>query len=210
MSTPIIIRDGTGTNVRVGATSEHALRVSNITPPGHEIDAKILTRYKILRDFFINSSGSPNLNVNGSVTSVPFNFSSTTGKIRYVTSLRFIFNDGNMDMSTSGQARRFGDAAAAPGLTNGLTMTISQGGIITNVFASTVQNIGDFLNYADDFVNIIDAISNGVDFLSFDFKFEQPIVLTTDNLDTITITVQDNLTAVDFFQILVRGYQEII
>ena len=210
MSTPIVIKNGTGTNVKANVTSENAVRVSTVPISASEVDVNILTRYKVLREFFIDTSSSRNLNINGSITNVEFKISSSINKVKYITSLRFIFNDGNMDMSTAGQLTRFGDAAATPGLTNGLNLTISQSGTITEIFPDSIKNIGDFLNYSDGFTNIKDAVSAGIDFLSFDFNFEQPIVLTTDNLDKISVTIKDNLTAVTFFNVLARGYQEFI
>lgn len=210
MSTPIVIKDGTGTNVKTSVTSENALRVSVVQPPGKEIDVNILTRHKLLRDFLKNSTNSKDLNVNGSVTNQVFSFSSSLNYIKYITSMRIILNDGNLDMSTAGQVQRFGDAAGAPGLTNGLLFDITQSGNITNLFIDPIKNIGDFLNYSDDFTNIKDGIAGGVDFLSFDFNFEVPIVFVSGSLDTMTLTVRDNLTAMNLFQVLVKGYQEVI
>lgn len=210
MSTPIVIKDGTGTNTKTSVTSEHAVRVSPVQPPGDEVGIKILTRNKILRDFFVNSSGSKNINVNGSVTNELFSISSKNGIIKYITSMRVILNDGNMDMATAGQVQRFGDSAAAPGLANGILLNVTQAGIVTNLFIDPIQNIGDFLNYSDNFTNIKDGVTAGVDLLIFDFNFETPIVLFEGSFDAINLTVRDNLTPTNLFQILVRGYQEVL
>jgi hypothetical protein len=45
--------------------------------------------------------------------------------------------------------------------------------------------------------------------LSFDFHFEQPVVLPEAVSDSVIMTISDDLTAIDLFQVAVRGWQEV-
>lgn len=207
MSVNFKLQNGQGSKNTAGVTSSHAVKVSLTQSSGSNFTDDELTRYKILRDFFTNSSGSFAMNVDGSVTNQTFSIRSKVGFIQYITSIRFIFNDGNMDINTSGQLRRFGDAANGP-LTNGINMNVNQNGVITNIFPSSIQILSDFFNFVDDFTNFVDGISAGVDLLTLDFRFESPIVLPSGNIDTINIIIKDNLTAINLFNVVARGYQE--
>jgi hypothetical protein len=106
--------------------------------------------------------------------------------------------------------RRFG-AATAGGtpLTNGITLKVTQGGLVTDFFIAPITRMGDFFNYSDSYLNIINAITSQSDFLYFDFNFDSTVVLPPGTTDQIAMTVNDNLTAIDLFKVIVRGYQEI-
>jgi hypothetical protein len=73
-----------------------------------------------------------------------------------------------------------------------------------------VRVIGDFLTYADDFTNLVNSVGTQEDYLAFDFLFESraPVVLTEGTLDSITIRINDDLTAIDKQVAIARGYQE--
>lgn len=118
-------------------------------------------------------------------------------------------NSTNMEMGTN-DFRRFGDAAIAPGLTNGVEFYFVQGGRKIDVFLEPVKNVGRFLDYADDFTNLVNAVSAQSDYLSFDFIFDQPVALPAGSNDKIVFVVNDDLTALDFMQVVVRGWQEFL
>lgn len=208
MSVKFKIQDGTGKPTIAGVTESNAVRVSLVNSSAANFTTEELTRNKLLKEYFSQPSGNILLNVDGSLFNQFFTLRSKVGYVQYITSLRFIFNDGNMDINTSGQLRRFGDAATSPGLTNGILMYADQNGVITNIFNSPIRSLADFFNYVDDFTNFVDGISNGVDLLTLDFKFDVPIVLTSGTVDTITVVIRDNLLPVDLFTIVARGYQE--
>jgi len=209
MAFPTNIEDGTGSRKRAKVTKDHALRVTTFDADGFETPDAALTRFKLYRTFLKDSAGSKNLNVNGSVTPVEFTATSEPGKILYVLQARVILNGTYFEMNTN-DFRRFGAATAGGGsLTNGITFKAIQGGIETLLFAEPVKQSGDFFNYQDDFVNLVNAVSAQSDFLSLDFHFGTPIVIPEAVTDKLVMTIQDNLTAIDLFQVLVRGYQEV-
>jgi len=203
------ICDGTGTRREARVTRDHAVLITQVDADGFETPDAVLTRYKLYRSFLTTSSGSKNLNVDGSVTPVEFSISATTGKILNITQLRVLLNGTYFEMNTN-DFRRFGAATVGGGsLTNGITLKAIQGGEVTNLFAEPIKQSGDFFNYADDFVNLVNAVSAQSDFLSFDFEFEQAVVLPEAVDDKLIMTISDNLTAIDLFQVIARGYQEV-
>jgi hypothetical protein len=208
MATPVEIKDGTGTNFKAKVTRDHALLVTGIDKSGFDTNDSVLTRYKLFRGFLKNN-GSKNLNVNGSVTPVEFNVTSEPGKVLYVSQLRVLLNGTYFEMNTN-DFRRFGAATAGGGsLTNGISLVAKQGGLSTPLFADPIKQSGDFFNYADDFVNLVNAVTAQSDFLSFDLHFEQPVVLPEAVSDSVIMTISDDLTAIDLFQVAVRGWQEV-
>ena len=209
MTAKTTIVDGTGSKKEAKVTRDHALRVTQLDAYGFETPDEVLTRYKLYRGFLLDSAGSKNLNVNGSVIPVEFSVSSSPGKILYVTEARVLLNGTYFEMNTN-DFRRFGLATVGGGsLTNGITFTASQGGVETLLFAEPIKQSGDFFNYCDDFTNLTNAVSSQSDFLSFDFHFDQPITLPESVSDKLFMTIRDNLTAIELFQVIVRGWQEV-
>ncbi|MDX1746324.1 MAG: hypothetical protein R3324_10335, partial [Halobacteriales archaeon] len=168
-----------------------------------------LTRFKQYRAFLRNTAGSKEMNVDGSVTPVDFRVVAEVGKVKWVAGARFIINGTNFEM-VSQDLKRFGSATSGGGsLPNGLAFFSDQGGVLTNIFLDPVRQTVDFLNYNDDFTNFVNAITSQSDFLSFDFFFEQPVVLAPGSVDELVVRVQDDLTALDQLRVIVRGYQEL-
>lgn len=208
MALPTYIQDPS-TGKRLAVTSDGALQVSIVEGAAAELPIETLTRRKLLRGFLLNN-GSNALNVNGSVTPVEFVEAADTTRTKWLTGLRVLLNGTNLEMNTN-DFRRFGAAtAASTPLTNGVELFVVQGGQQTNFFIQPITRMGDFFNYADSYLNIINAITAQSDFLYFDFDFEQPVVIPPGTTDRIVMRVSDNLTAIDLFTCIVRGYQEII
>ena len=212
MSIDSLLRDGTGTRYRAQVNSDHALKVyqaeislADESEGGYES----LTRKKQYRDWLRTSGGSESMLVDGSSTSVLFEETSQADRVKWITSWRLIMNSTEMELETN-DFRGFGNAAGAPGLTNGVQFYFVQGGRQIDVFLEPVQNIGRFLDYADDYTNLVNAVSAQSDYLSFDFIFDQPVALPAGSNDKIVFVVQDDLTALDFAQVVVRGWQEFI
>jgi len=208
MSFPSRIQDGTGTKRAAKVTPDHALLTTQLDADGFDTPTAILTRFKLFRSY-LKHDGSKDLNVDGSVNPVEFSVTSDTGKVLYVTSLRILINGTYFEMDTQ-DFRRFGLATAGgAALPNGLILSAEQGGILTPLFADAIQRTGDFMNYADDFTNLKNSVGAQEDFLSFDFRFESPVVLPEAVNDRVTMTVRDDLTPIDLLQVTVRGYQEV-
>ena len=130
-------------------------------------------------------------------------------RVKWVMSWRIILHSTDMEINTN-DFRRFGAAAIAPGLTNGIEFYFNQAGRRTDVFLENVKSIGQFLDYADGFTNLVNAVTSQSDYLSLDFSFDQPVVLAPGSNDQIVLGVSDDLTALDFAQVIVRGWQEFL
>ena len=201
------ITDGEGSGREVIVTKNYALKVQNVPETSRGLPPEDLANIRLYRDFLKNGL-SPDANVNGSVTNVEFNVTSQLNKTIWITGVKFIFEDVSLEMNTA-DFRRFGTTTVAGvGLTNGLTFIALQSGEQTDIFAEPIQFMGDFFTYSDNYLNLINSVGAQEDFLSFDFVFEKPIVLAEGGNDKIALTVRDNLTALNKFQVLVRGYQE--
>ena len=213
MSLKTTIKDGKGTGRTASVTDANALLVSVLPQTSKGIPPDDLASLRQLREFFVDSVGSEDQRVDGSVSAVEFSVSAQLGITRWVTGFRLIIQGQNTDMG-SNDCRRY--AATSGGLTNGVEIEAVQSGVTTVITgAGAVTDMGQYLRYADDFLNIISAISANVDYLHFDFSFDQPVVLTEGTSDRLVIRINDDLTAAyttpstDTAQFAVaRGYQE--
>jgi len=209
MALPTNIAGGEGNSCLASVSKDGALKVSSSPASAASLTSAELTRVKLFRNFLRDSGGSKDMNVNGSSTPQLFFHEAVPGVARWITSLRFIFNDTGLEIDTN-DARDFGSAAGSGGLTNGLICYTEQGGIITNVFAEPVTRIIEFLNYADRFTNLKNSISTQSDFLSFDFDFTTPVAVPPSVTDKVVVVVQDDLRNLELFNVIIRGFQEIV
>ena len=207
MSINSIIRDGTGTKYAAQVTSDHALKVSPVVISTSDQTITDLTLKKQYRDWLRTTGGSYEMDVDGSTTPVVFSETAESDKVKWVTSWRLIMNGTALELDTN-DFRGFGAAAAAPGLTNGLQFYFIQGGREIDVFLNPAQKIGDFLDYADGYTNLVNAVTAQSDYLAFDFVFDQPIALPSGSNDKIILQVNDDLTNIDLMRVIVRGWQE--
>ena len=201
------IADGEGSGYKAGVTGDHALKVAVLESRAADLPIAVLTLRKQFRGF-LTDAGSTDLNVDGSVTPVEFQVSADVSNTRWITAARILLNGVNMEIDTN-DFRRFGAAATAPGLTNGLDFFIEQTGVTTDLTLDAIKKIGDFMDYEDGFENLINSVGTQEDFLSVDFVFDVPVVLPPGSSDRIVMRVNDDLTPIDLFKVLVRGYQEI-
>ena len=211
MSVKAEIVDGTGTATTAQVLDSRALLVSILPQSSKGIPPDDLANLRQLREFFVESGGSESQVVDGSVSAVEFRVTSSPSVTKWITGFRIIIQGQNTQLA-SNDFRRY--SQTPPGLANGIDIEAFQGGIVT-VFtaAGPIQKLGDFLNYADDFTNFVSAISANVDYVKFDFEFDQPVVLAEGGTDTLTIRINDDLTAAlsdpDAAQYAIaRGYQE--
>jgi len=204
------IRDGTGSGA-VAQVSSNSLLVQQLPETSVGIPAERLSNLRQLREFFVDSSGSSAQNVDGSVTPVEFSISAEPDKTRWVAGFRLILEGASLALS-SNDFRRYGAATgASTPLTNGVEIETFQGGTTVPVTVDPVVILGDYLEYADnDFVNFVNAIATGVDFMSFTFTFTRPVCLTSGSKDSLIIRINDDLTAIDKQVAIARGYQEVL
>jgi len=206
MSLPTKIVDGIGRGHECGVTAQNALRVAVVTTSAADQTLEELTQRRLYRGFLRDAGGSNDLTIDGSTTSVEFYLAAESGVTRWITSVRVLLNDTGMEINTA-DFRDFGSGHTS-GLTNGLQFWVEQAGAQTDLFIDPIKTIGGFMDFADSYVNFVNAIGSQEDFLSFDFNFEVPIVLPPDSQDRIVIKVRDNLVSVDLFTVIARGYQE--
>lgn len=200
------VEDGGGSGRLVDITPRDAMKVQVLPETSVGIPAGVLTSILLLREYLTNSAGSSNLNIDGSVTSVDFTIESEPGVAKWITGFDVLFEDGQLDMSTT-EFRRFGDAAAT--LTNGILIFAEQSGVTTNIAVDPIQVMGDFFNYADSYINLINAVAANTDFLRWSFMLDKPIVIPASTTDRFVVRIRDNLTAVNSFKVIARGYKEL-
>jgi hypothetical protein len=213
MSLRTTITDGTGTKVEAKVTTEHALLVTQQARSAAEIPTEELTRTKLFFDYFTRvSDGSRDMTVDGSVTPQEFILTAGGGSVRWIEYIRIIIEGNNFALSASGDFRRWGSVATAPGLVNGTELFVVQGGVETPIFFDPVHSMGDLFNYQTDYDNFVNAVDAQADFLSIDIAMPAAVALPLGVEDRLVARVNDDLVDADFltFRILARGYQEII
>jgi hypothetical protein len=172
------------------------------------IPPEVLTSIRVQRENFTNSSGSKDINVDGSTTSAEFVVQAEEGVTKWITGFRIIMEGTNLEIETN-DFRRFGNATLAnTPLPNGLEIFVIQSGIQVDISVDPIGVIGDFLNYSDDFINLVNAVGTQEDYLQFQFAFDQPVVLPDGSEDRIVIEVNDDLTPIDAMFAIARGYKE--
>lgn len=201
------IEDGGGSGKLTDVTPREALKVQPLPETAVGIPQRVLTALLVLREYLTNSAGSSNLNIDGSVTAVDFSIDSDITVTKWITGFDVLFEDGQLDMSTT-EFRRFGDAAVT--LTNGILIFAEQSGVTTNISVDPIQIMGDFFNYADSYVNLINAIAANTDFLKWTFMLDKPIVIPAGSQDRFVFRIRDNLTAMNSFKVIARGYKELV
>lgn len=200
------IEDGGGTGRLTDVTARDALKVQTMPETAVGIPQRVLTALLVEREYLTNAAGSSNLNVNGSVTAVDFSVRAETGVTKWITGFDVLLEDGQMDMSTT-EFRRFADAAAT--LTNGILIFAEQSGVTTNIAVDPIQVMGDFFNYADSYVNLVNAVAANTDFLRWTFMLDKPIVIPAGTQDRFVFRIRDDLTAMNSFKVIARGYKEL-
>lgn len=211
MALPSQIKDGEGSGLKAGVTPDHALKVTVVPYSARFFsreDLVGLARFKLLRKYLTDSNGSYDINVDASVTTKYFKYRPTATEVAYVTGLRFILEGTELELDTN-DAKRFGLATAgSTPLTVGVSCAVVQGAIQTYIFPEPVKVMGDFLAWIDDFTSLRNIISSQSDFLSFDIVFDTPIVLAGALSDELVVSIGDDLTAIDKFRAVTRGYFE--
>lgn len=208
MSVKTEIQDGLGSSRTVGVTPANSVLVSTLPVSARGVPVGALRQ---LRQLFTDDSGASSQIVDGSATPVEFSVRAETGITKWLTGFRLVVQGDRCNIATN-EFRRY--AQTGGGLTNGIDIEVVQGGVTTSVTgAGAVQRMGEYLRYSEGYVNFISAISASVDYLHFDFRFDQAVVLTEGSVDRILIRINDDLTAAlaaaDSAQYAIaRGYQE--
>lgn len=199
--------DGKGSGRHVEVTENFALKVQTISETSRGTSPADIANLRLLREY-LTSGAAFEMNVNGSVTPVEYTITSTAGKTRWITGMRFLLEDASMELNTA-DFRRFGTATlAGVGLTNGIQVETLQSGETTSIANEPIRFLGDFLRYADSFTNFVNSVGSQDDYISFDFDLDKPVVLAAGGGDALIVRIRDNLTTLNSFRCIVRGYQE--
>lgn len=204
--------DGLGSRREVSVTPSNALLVQVLPETSKGVPPADLSSLRLLQEFFVTSTGAIDQRVNGSVTPVEFSVTAGAAVTKWITGFRIIIEANSFELATS-NFRDYG-ATLSPGLPNGIEIEAEQGGVMTPIAAEPIQTAGDYLNYADSFVNFINAITAQSDYLQIKFDFVQPVVLTEGSSDRIVIRIRDNLitalvsSGTPRQYAIARGYQE--
>lgn len=203
------IKDGLGGGRAASVTEQNALLVSVLPQSSKGVPASDLANLRQLRAYFEDGGGSNAQNVDGSTTPVEFSVSTVSGLTKWIVGFRLILEGARLEISTQ-DFRRYGNAATSPGLTNGVEVEAVQSGATVPITVEPVVTIGDYLQWADDFVNLINSVGTTEDYLHFDFSFDRPVVLVEGSTDRLVIRINDDLTAIDKQIAVARGYQEFL
>lgn len=155
----------------------------------------------------LTTAGSSAMNVNGSATNVSFRFSAAPTAYRVVTDIITYIEDSQMNAG-SNEVRRFGSAAAAPGLTVGLYYRFYYGGVFVNLIPGNVQNISNYVVYSNSVINIVDGVSAGVDIFVAKLTLSAPVELVPEKMDYIEVMVRDNLSTLTTMYAVALGFSE--
>lgn len=157
------------------------------------------SQFVIYKNEFLLNAGSLSMTVNGSVTPVNFDFTPASGETWFITNLSIHFSDGNTP-----DPNDFGDSA---GLTNGIDIKARTNGTEytignckTNSCIALAFNQHTFSIDAAAFLNASDVWLGSM-------NFEIPITLQNSTSDYFRVTIRDNLTAIDYLRMRIKGYR---
>jgi len=149
----------------------------------------------------VESGGSSDLNVDGSVTPVEFNVVPNSGKIFFITEISVILEDQSMNYT------KFGGITG--GLTNGLGIEVKEGGeALRNIaaFGSIKTNAGFALGGGG-----IQLTSSNTDIFVVVYtlltKSQTSFKLADSDGDFFRVTVNDVLTTIDNFKVITFGHE---
>lgn len=152
------------------------------------------------------NSGSKDMNVNGSIIPKTYSYSPGAGNSSQVKGLTCIVKDEG--------TTTFDKFGALTALSNGVLIQATVSGVTTTI--TTLKDNGDLATRFNQnqfgngaVVSVLGIItaqgwggSNNIFAGYLEFSDLRPLVLS--DSDTITITIQDNLTNIDFFQVCSR------
>ncbi len=141
------------------------------------------------RTEFLESGGSLDMTVDGSVTPVIFEKIFTTGEIVFIEKLAIEIRD------SGGSA--LGDFGSGPALTNGILIEVQIGGIIE--MSINIKTNGELISAADVIFEITQF--QGSALLVYNFVFREPLSLNHNNNDDfLRVTIQDDLSGIQDLQ----------
>ena len=156
----------------------------------------------------LKNNGSSAMNVDGS--SVPFEFEvvAESNKIKEISQVRFLIGGEKLNFTTN-QGRNFSKEHSG-GLVNGLEFYCQYGEDLVNIFLDPVKMLVDFYCYESEMEVDVKAYSNTSDFLKVNIDMVIPFRLLPGTNDRLVLKVQDDLSVLDSFEVIVVGSQEVV
>jgi len=201
----INIKDGKGGKAKAAVTLDNELVViSSPHPPFASQKVRPFRQYMTVDG---TSSGSNDMGVDGSVTNVEFYIPAVSGYDRYITAISIIVGYG-----TSAQPFNFADGAA---LTNGCQLFYSS--LLGKVdIHEGIKSNQDMFRLTDDPVTSlweirgVNATNDYGYFVNADLKTissQYGIKLDEGSTQRIVMSIKDNATAADSFNIIAYGFE---
>jgi hypothetical protein len=208
---------GAGDGEVAKVTTNAGVRVVTVPRPPKDYSAAEVGQVRELREVLLDPEGSEDMSVNGSSTAQVFYIEAEADRIKWVKRVSLVMHDQQMSTETNQELRRFGQSHAAPGLTNGLKLTVTQDGQDTEIFSETeggnagVRSLVQFYRFGE-VIGKEGAISTSIDFVqvNVDFYAERGVGLYPGSKDRIFFTVQDDLTGLDLMEAVALGTYEVL
>ena len=154
---------------------------------------------KRIAEFLKESGGSPDLNIDGSSTPVTFSAAPPTGKKWFIHSISLVMEDASINFT------KFGGITG--GLTNGLEVKVKEGGLAEALLGNFKRN-GDFFIFTTG----VKLESASLDILTIEVNIKVETGTTFEladaNSEIFKAIVNDDLTTIGKFNILIRGFEE--
>lgn len=146
---------------------------------------------------FVENAGSKDLNVDGSVTPVIFLAVPDTGKKLFVHTISLVLEDASINFI------KFG---GIPALTNGVDIKLKEGGL-AEVSVGNFKKNSDFYVFGNDIV--LESASTDVLRVLAEIKTNSGTTfqLADANSEFFKIIVNDDLTSINRFNMLIRGFE---
>lgn len=197
------LQDGYGKGYKAKISSEgHLFTVNHPHPPRNEK----ISSYPF-QSYFLNSSNSSNMAVNGATTNQIFSINADTTKDKYIKTVNIIIVDAGQTL------QEFGNLNAP--LTNGVLFEWVTEDLGSTVIASALKTNFDFLRLSQgqpSFNVVTNAVPTNLEafVISLDFQniFGIPfgLKLRSGTNDRLSFTIRDDCSGVDQYDSISYGF----
>lgn len=133
---------------------------------------------------------------------VQYDLDLTKGRNFYLN--RLIFSIA--DTGTGGTAKAYNQIGALASLTSGISLMINAGG--KEAYNLTLNQLSDMLDIGFTVGNVVDDGTDTYMTVTLNFSQDRPLVLNTDNLDELVVTLSDDLSGLLLFKCYACGWEE--
>lgn len=189
-----VVLEGATDGTRIGNTGDRLKVESGLTADPTDI--------AIYKSTLLLNGSTSNMNVNGSVTPVNFDFSPSSGETWFLNSITILIADpGTPDINEFG--------AIGSTLTNGVDFLIRSNG--TEYTIANFKNNAEITTFCSHTRNWDGALGwlNEVDALTGSIYFKYPMTVKYSTSDYIRFKIRDNLTNISYFYANALMYRKI-